>query len=184
MSSNSDQDILQKFLEAVRVISTHTEPHDAAASVITETCRLLQCDRASLYYLDEFNKELVLMMAKGKQIKRSFQPHLQLTCACACVGAKTIRLPVGAGITGHVAASGETVNVPDAYAGNGHYSAAPLLSVLFSVGRPSLSRCCCCVVTDPRFNQEYDRQTGYKVLAWWRLPFVSTGQLGPYLGPI
>lgn len=66
----------------------------AAERIIQETCRLLDAERSTLFYVD--GDELVLMIAKG---------------------AKNIRLPKTRGIAGHVASTGETVNIPDAHSG-------------------------------------------------------------------
>ena len=54
----------------------------------------------------------------------------------------TIRLPLGKGIAGYVAATGDTINIPDAY-------------------------------LDPRFNPDYDRQTGYRTGSILCLPITT-----------
>src|SRR5205823_228952 len=56
----------------------------------------MQADRASLFLLDATRGDLWTRVAEGDQMRE-------------------IRLPLGQGIAGHVAATGETVNIPDAY---------------------------------------------------------------------
>ena len=63
--------------------------------IIQECCTLLQCDRASLFLIDRVTGGLELKLGKGVD---------------------KIRIPKGAGIAGHVAETGEILNVPDPYA--------------------------------------------------------------------
>ena len=86
--------LLEQLIDASKVIAMQLDPFEATASIIRESCRLLQCDRATLFTLDRTRNELVLLVAEG---------------------AREIRLPVGAGIAGTVAATGEIINIPDAY---------------------------------------------------------------------
>lgn len=87
-------DILDRFLEAIRHIAAELEADKAAEKIIDETCKLLNADRATLFFVDDVANELILLVAKG---------------------AKSIRLPMGSGIAGHVAQCGETMNIKDAY---------------------------------------------------------------------
>lgn len=84
---------MQKLLDASRTIAT-LDPLEATDNIITETCRILNCDRATIFTLDEISHELIL---------------------CAAEGIRNIRVPVGQGIAGSVAATGETINIVDAY---------------------------------------------------------------------
>ena len=86
--------LLEKLIDASKVIAMQLDPFEATACIIKESCRLLQCDRATLFTLDRTRNELILLVAEG---------------------AKEIRLPVGKGIAGTVAATGEIINIPDAY---------------------------------------------------------------------
>lgn len=63
--------------------------------IIYQCCSMLQCDRASLFLIDAQTGEMVLQRGKGVD---------------------SIRIPASSGIVGHVAQTGETLNVPDAYA--------------------------------------------------------------------
>merc|ERR1711935_256199 len=82
------------FLGAVKAINNDIRPEHVADSIIQETCKLLHCDRATLYFVDHEAKELMLVVAKGM---------------------KNIRIPIGTGIAGSVAKNGQTLNIPDAY---------------------------------------------------------------------
>lgn len=84
---------MQKLLEASNTIAT-LDPLQATENVVQETCRILNCDRATIFVLDEASNELVL---------------------CVAEGARNIRVPVGQGIAGTVAATDETINIVDAY---------------------------------------------------------------------
>ena len=64
--------------------------------ILTKLRDLLEADRATLYLLDEQRGELVSRVVAGEAIE-------------------TIRVPVGQGIAGCVARTGETVRVKDAY---------------------------------------------------------------------
>jgi adenylate cyclase len=87
-------DAMEKILDASRTIA-NLDPLQATDNIISETCRILNADRATIFTLDEQANELVLAVAEG---------------------AKNIRVPVGQGIAGTVAATGETINIADAYA--------------------------------------------------------------------
>jgi len=86
--------LLEKLIDASKVIAMQLDPFEATTTIISESCRLLQCDRATLFTLDPTRNELTLMVAEG---------------------AKEIRLPLGQGIAGTVGATGEIINIPDAY---------------------------------------------------------------------
>jgi len=62
--------------------------------IIQECCTLLQCDRASLFLVDQLSGALELSLGKGID---------------------KIIIPKGAGIAGHVASTGEILNVPEPY---------------------------------------------------------------------
>lgn len=78
---------MQKLLDASHAIAT-LDPLQATENIVTETRRILACDRATIFTMDKATNELVLHVAEG---------------------AKDIRVPVGQGIAGTVASTGETV---------------------------------------------------------------------------
>ncbi|MGH8703752.1 MAG: GAF domain-containing protein, partial [Burkholderiales bacterium] len=65
--------------------------------IMEKTSDVLEADRSTLFLLDSEKNELWSKVAQGAALNE-------------------IRFPVGAGIAGFVARSGETVNIPDAYA--------------------------------------------------------------------
>ena len=135
--------LLEKLIDASKVIAMQLDPFEATSTIISESCRyvaelmiiatmyeqcltilhyrLLQCDRASLFTLDPTRNELNLVVAEG---------------------AKEIRLPLGQGIGGTVGATGEIINIPDAY-------------------------------QDSRFNPSHDKKSGYKTNTILAAPVVS-----------
>src|SRR5688572_5453665 len=70
---------------------------------------LMEADRSTLYLFSEDGRELWSKVVQGGEVME-------------------IRLPVGAGIAGWVAQSGETVNIPDAYNDKRFYPAVDLRS--------------------------------------------------------
>jgi adenylate cyclase len=64
--------------------------------IMQKTSEVMEADRSTLFLLDEEKQEIWSKVAQGAAMKE-------------------IRVPFGAGIAGHVAKSGETVNIPDAY---------------------------------------------------------------------
>lgn len=83
------------LLQGMLNVSMETLPLKAQAAFIAETCKLLECDRSTLFLVDNVARELVIKVAAG---------------------AKSIRVPMGEGIAGTVAAKGVRLNIPDAYA--------------------------------------------------------------------
>lgn len=86
--------VLEKLIVASRTIAKTLDPFDATANIITETCNLLEADRATLFKLDPVRGALKLMVAEG---------------------AEDIFLPLGVGIAGAVAQTGEVINIENAY---------------------------------------------------------------------
>lgn len=86
-----------EFLEMVSDITSEIEIDSLLQKVIREATRLLQADRGTLFLNDEKNNELFSRVAMGGSIGE-------------------IRLPNHVGIAGAVFTSGETINIPYAYA--------------------------------------------------------------------
>jgi len=93
---------MNKLMDAASTIAT-LDPHQATDNIVAETCRILNCDRATIFTVDMITSELVLSVAEG---------------------AKNIRVPIGHGIAGTVAATGETINIVDAYSDSRFSSSA------------------------------------------------------------
>jgi adenylate cyclase len=103
---------VNELLDAIQMLSRELDLTRLLQIIMDKASRLLNADRSSLFVVDEERGELWSKIAQGLEVRE-------------------IRVPIGQGIAGSVAATGHTVNLPDAY-------------------------------TDPRFNQEVDRRTGYR----------------------
>uniref|UniRef100_A0A7S1C5Y3 GAF domain-containing protein n=1 Tax=Bicosoecida sp. CB-2014 TaxID=1486930 RepID=A0A7S1C5Y3_9STRA len=86
--------VLEKLIVASRSIAKTLDPFAATSNIISETCNLLEADRATLFKLDPARGALKLMVAEG---------------------AEDIYLPLGTGIAGTVAETGTPINISDAY---------------------------------------------------------------------
>ena len=89
---------------------------------------VLEADRSTLFVVDRYKKQIWSKVAQG-------------------AGITEIRIPIGAGIAGQVALTGEIINIKDAY-------------------------------SDPRFNHEVDKRTGYTTHSILCMPMKdSTGRI-------
>jgi len=86
-----------EFLDVVSDVTSELELGTLLAKVMSEATRMLDADRSTLFLNDEKNDELFSRVAMGDSIGE-------------------IRLPNHMGIAGTVFTSGETVNIPYAYA--------------------------------------------------------------------
>jgi adenylate cyclase len=89
----SRQAVLREVMEA---LAAEPELDTLFQLVLARITDAMQADRASLFLLDASRGDLWTRIADGDQMRE-------------------IRLPLGQGIAGHVAATGQTVNIPDAY---------------------------------------------------------------------
>lgn len=55
---------MEKLLDASNTIAT-LDPLQATENIISETCRILECDRSTIFTLDSLTQELVLSIAEG-----------------------------------------------------------------------------------------------------------------------
>jgi adenylate cyclase len=86
-----------EFLDVVADVTSELELGSLLAKVMAEATRMLSADRSTLFMNDEKTNELFSRVAMGD-------------------GIGEIRLPNSAGIAGAVFTSGDTVNIPYAYA--------------------------------------------------------------------
>jgi adenylate cyclase len=116
------------LLDIMRSFSSQLE-RDRLLPVIMEKITVsMQADRSTLFLVDKKTDELFSRVAQGENIKE-------------------IRFPKDRGIAGHVATTGETLNIQEAY-------------------------------SDPRFNQEVDRRTGYRTRSILCMPIkTSAGEV-------
>ncbi len=87
---------VSELLDAIQMLSRELDLTRLLQIIMDKASRLLSADRSSLFVVDEENHELWSKIAQGLEVRE-------------------IRVPIGQGIAGSVAASGESVNIPDAY---------------------------------------------------------------------
>ncbi len=91
----SDAGRLDLILDVTRKLMGVTDLAALLREIATATTKIIDCDRATVFLVDREKGELWSKVA---------------------LGADEIRVPLGAGIAGTVAATGTTIAVPDAYA--------------------------------------------------------------------
>jgi adenylate cyclase len=84
------------LLNVMRAVSSELEIDQLLQKIVAKTSEAMNADRCTLFLVDRQSGELWSKVAQGADMKE-------------------IRVPRGMGIAGHVATSGETVNIPDAY---------------------------------------------------------------------
>jgi serine phosphatase RsbU (regulator of sigma subunit)/anti-sigma regulatory factor (Ser/Thr protein kinase) len=95
----SSQRELDAILSVSRSISADVAQDDLLALIINELVRAVQAERGAIYLIDGKRRELVSRVLSEDS-----------------AGLTEIRLQIGQGLAGHVAATGKGLNVPDAYA--------------------------------------------------------------------
>ena len=85
-----------ELIDAIQTLSRELNLTRLLQVIMDKTSRLMNADRSSLFVVDEERRELWSKIAQGLEVRE-------------------IRVPVGQGIAGSVAASGETINIEDAY---------------------------------------------------------------------
>ena len=88
--------LLGRILEATQKLNSTLDLDVLLQSIVETTIQLVEADRGTLYLIDEKKNELWSRVLTGK-------------------GLVEVRLPIGTGIAGFVAESGETLNIRDAY---------------------------------------------------------------------
>lgn len=87
---------LKQIIEATQIVNSTLELNDLLNVILETALRLLDADRGTVYLIDEQKHELWSLVLKGSEKIK-------------------IKLQIGQGIAGYVAATGDTVNIPDAY---------------------------------------------------------------------
>ncbi|MBI3970009.1 MAG: GAF domain-containing protein [Chloroflexi bacterium] len=100
------------LLDVMRALTSQLELEPLLDMIVTKTSQALRCDRSTLWLVDNVKQEIWSKVAQG-------------------VGGFVLRMPMHLGLAGHVATTGDNLNIPEAY-------------------------------DDPRFNQSFDKQTGYR----------------------
>jgi K+-sensing histidine kinase KdpD len=86
----------EQLVEASKIVNTSLDVDHLLDLIFQTAAKTVGADRGTLYLVDDVKKELWSKVQKGSSKIE-------------------IRLPIGSGIAGAVAASGETINIPDAY---------------------------------------------------------------------
>jgi len=92
-----NMDRLQSMVEASKVFNSTLDLSELLGKVLDVAKTLAKAERGTLFLVDEKADEIWSLIAQGMEKQE-------------------IRLPRGRGIAGHVALTGEIVNIPDAYA--------------------------------------------------------------------
>ena len=95
-ASREQVDRLNMLIEASKIVNSAIEIDKLLKLILEAASRSIDADRGTLYLLDTATGELWSKVAQGNNIVE-------------------IRLPVGKGLAGYVAKTGEVVNITDAY---------------------------------------------------------------------
>ncbi|MGB2869463.1 MAG: ATP-binding protein [Bacteroidota bacterium] len=87
---------LERLIEASKIINSTLDLDKLLGLILEAATKSIEADRGTLYLVDPFKQELWSKVLQGSNMVE-------------------IRLPVGKGIAGYVAQTGETINIPDAY---------------------------------------------------------------------
>jgi serine phosphatase RsbU (regulator of sigma subunit) len=96
-SAQRNLDRLQSMVEASKVFNSTLDLSELLGKILDVAKTLTGAERGTLFLVDEKTSEIWSLIAHGLEKEE-------------------IRLPLGRGIAGHVAQSGDIVNIPDAYA--------------------------------------------------------------------
>lgn len=87
---------LNRLIEASRIINSTLDLDRLLGLILDSATKSIEADRGTLYLVDAIKQELWSKVLQGSNMVE-------------------IRLPMGKGIAGYVAQTGETINIPDAY---------------------------------------------------------------------
>jgi len=96
LADNEKSKDLSKLLDISLTMIEKTDLSSLLSLIMEEATKTMHVDRSTLYLIDRERNELVSFIAQQS-------------------GIKEIRLPLGMGIAGHVAETGKTANIEDAY---------------------------------------------------------------------
>jgi serine phosphatase RsbU (regulator of sigma subunit)/CRP-like cAMP-binding protein len=94
--SGLEMEKMQRLIEASKALNSTLDLGKLLDIILDIALKMVGGDRGTVYLVDSRKEELWSIILRG---------HTQVT----------IRLPFGRGIAGYVAASGDTLNIPDAY---------------------------------------------------------------------
>lgn len=84
------------LLDVMNSLAAERDLDRLLQKIMQKTSEVMDADRSTLFLVDEHKQQIWSKVAQGTALNE-------------------IRVPLGAGIAGHVALTGETVNIPDAY---------------------------------------------------------------------
>jgi serine phosphatase RsbU (regulator of sigma subunit)/CRP-like cAMP-binding protein len=87
---------MEQLIEAAKVVNSTLDLDKLLTLILDTALKIVEGDRGTLYLLDEKRKELWSKVLRGAELV-------------------TIKLPLGKGIAGYVGATGDTLNISDAY---------------------------------------------------------------------
>jgi K+-sensing histidine kinase KdpD len=88
---------LHKLIEASKIINSTLDLDKLLGLILDSAAQSIEADRGTLYLVDDIKKELWSKVLQGANMDE-------------------IRLPIGKGLSGYVADTGETIIIPDTYA--------------------------------------------------------------------
>ena len=89
-------DKLHLLIEATKTVNSTINSDELLGLILTAATTSIRADRGTLYLIDPVTNELWSKVTNGTEVVE-------------------IRMPMGKGLAGYVAKTGETVNIPDAY---------------------------------------------------------------------
>jgi adenylate cyclase len=89
-------EVSETLLKVMKSVASVLEIDELLKKIVTSTSEVMNAERASLFLVDPKTGDLWSKVAQG-------------------MGSMEIRVPIGVGIAGHVALTGETINIEDAY---------------------------------------------------------------------
>ena len=96
MTQQTTNHKLLDVLEITRALTAEVNLNVLLRKIMEASSRLLEAERSTLYLIDWSTRELISKIAQRAEVRE-------------------IRLPIGVGLAGHVAATGEVLVVPDAH---------------------------------------------------------------------
>ena len=144
LASRNRLDRLNMLIEASKIVNSALDLGAVLALILDVATRSIAADRGTLYLIDQKGDELWSLVAQGD-------------------GMVEIRLPLGKGLAGYVARTGETVNITDAYR-DPRFN--PEIDLRADTSRIPCSACQCAIVRG-------------KIVGVFQLLNKRTGQFGP-----
>ena len=100
---------LEELIDAFSLISSSLDKNEVLTFILESIAKVLNAEVASIFLLDEINQELVLEASTDIDVTDE---------------SKKIRVPIGSGLSGYVAKTGEKINIKDASQDERFYSKA------------------------------------------------------------